>query len=255
MNKIRIGLFYGRGTVSMNEEQFVQELEKRGISLSERQIAQFRRYYELLVEWNGKMNLTAITDREQVYLKHFYDSVSAAFQAPFDGPLTVCDVGAGAGFPSIPLKLCFPELHVTIIDSLNKRITFLDELGKELGLDNVRFVHARAEEAGRNPEFREAFDVVTARAVARLPVLAELCLPLVKEGGRFISMKAAAAGEEMREAEYAVNLLGGRLKESHSFLLPIEESERNIFVIEKVARTPKKYPRKPGTPGKLPLVK
>lgn len=239
----------------MNEEQFILELEKLGITLSEQQVLQFRRYYELLVEWNEKMNLTAITDREQVYLKHFYDSVSAAFQTPFDGPLTVCDVGAGAGFPSIPLKICFPELRVTIIDSLNKRITFLDELGKELGLDHVRFVHSRAEEAGRNPEFRESFDVVTARAVARLPVLAELCLPLVKEGGRFISMKAAAAGEEMRDAEYAVKLLGGHLKESHSFLLPIEGSERNIFVIEKVARTPKKYPRKPGTPGKLPLVK
>ncbi|WP_040226390.1 16S rRNA (guanine(527)-N(7))-methyltransferase RsmG [Bhargavaea cecembensis] len=239
----------------MNEEQFIRHLAEHGIELSERQIGQFRRYFELLVEWNEKMNLTAITDREQVYLKHFLDSVSLAFRTPFDGPLTICDVGAGAGFPSIPLKICFPDLRVTIIDSLNKRITFLDELGKELGLDHVRFVHARAEEAGRNPQYREAFDIVTARAVARLPVLAELCLPLVKEGGRFISMKAAAAGEELEEAEYAVRTLGGRLHDSFSFLLPVEESERNIFVFDKVSKTPKKYPRKPGTPGKLPLMK
>ncbi|SIT87053.1 16S rRNA (guanine(527)-N(7))-methyltransferase RsmG [Edaphobacillus lindanitolerans] len=239
----------------MNEEQFLRHLAERGIELSEEQIRQFRRYYELLVEWNEKMNLTAITDRDQVYLKHFLDSVSVAFRTPFDGKLTVCDVGAGAGFPSIPLKICFPELRVTIIDSLNKRITFLNELGTELGLDGVRFVHARAEEAGRNPEFREAFDVVTARAVARLPVLAELCLPLVKEGGRFISMKAAAAEEELDEAQFAVKTLGGRLSDSYSFLLPVEESERNIFVFDKVAKTPKKYPRKPGTPGKQPLVR
>ncbi|MET3575878.1 16S rRNA (guanine(527)-N(7))-methyltransferase RsmG [Bhargavaea ullalensis] len=239
----------------MNEEQFICELAGHGIELGEKQAGQFRRYYELLVEWNEKMNLTAITDKDQVYLKHFLDSVSVAFRTSFEGPLTVCDVGAGAGFPSIPLKICFPELRVTIIDSLNKRITFLEELGKELDLDHVRFVHSRAEEAGQNPEFREAFDVVTARAVARLPLLAELCLPLVKEGGRFISMKAASAGEELEEAAYAVKTLGGRLSDSYSFLLPVEESERNIFVFDKVSKTPKKYPRKPGTPAKQPLVK
>ena len=237
----------------MNEEQFVQALKEQGIELNEIQKAQFLKYFELLVEWNEKMNLTAITDAPSVYLKHFYDSISAAFYIDLSGQKMICDVGAGAGFPSIPLKICFPDLDVTIVDSLNKRIGFLGTLAEELQLTNVHFVHARAEDFGQNPLYREKFDIVTARAVARLSVLAELCVPLVKLGGIFISMKGAAADDELSDAKKSLSILGAIIKEEHSFKLPIENSERNIFVFDKEKKTPKKYPRKPGVPNKTPI--
>lgn len=238
----------------MNAEQFAGLLEERGISLSSTQHGQFERYFETLVEWNEKMNLTAITERNEVYLKHFYDSLSAAFHFDFSGSLTLCDVGAGAGFPSIPLKIAFPSLNVTIVDSLNKRITFLNHLADVLGLENVRFIHDRAETFGTNPEHREKYDIVTARAVARLSVLSELCLPLVKEGGHFVALKAANAKEELVDAKKAITILGGRIQETNTFSLPLEESERTIIVIKKEKPTPKKYPRKPGTPAKSPIA-
>lgn len=237
----------------MNKEQFISLLEEKGISLSSQQLSQFDTYYKLLVEWNEKMNLTAITDEEEVYLKHFYDSITASFYIDLNKELSLCDVGAGAGFPSIPLKICFPNLKVTIVDSLNKRITFLQNLAKELDLKNVHFVHDRAETFGKNADYREKFDLVTARAVARLSVLSELCLPLVKEGGTFVPMKAAAASEELEKGKKALQILGGKLEKVHSFSLPLEESERNILIINKIKSTPKKYPRKPGTPNKQPL--
>lgn len=237
----------------MNIDQFVSELEKYHIHLTEKQLKQFNRYFELLVEWNEKMNLTAITEKEEVYLKHFFDSVTAGFYYDFNRPISVCDVGAGAGFPSIPLKIIFPQIKVTIVDSLNKRITFLNELAKELGLEETYFYHDRAETFGQNPAFREQFDVVTARAVARLSVLSELCLPLVKEGGQFVALKAANADEEVKVAKRGVKLLGGEIEKVHAFTLPLEESERNVIIINKVKKTPKKYPRKPGTPNKSPL--
>ncbi|KMJ60438.1 16S rRNA methyltransferase [Bacillus sp. LL01] len=237
----------------MNKEQFISLLEEKGITLSPQQLSQFDTYYRLLVEWNEKMNLTAITDEEEVYLKHFYDSITASFYVDLNQELSLCDVGAGAGFPSIPLKICFPNLKVTIVDSLNKRITFLQNLASELGLNNVHFVHDRAETFGKNADYREKFDLVTARAVARLSVLSELCLPLVKEGGKFVPMKAAAASEELEKGKKALQILGGKLEEVHSFSLPLEESERNILIINKIKPTPKKYPRKPGTPNKQPL--
>lgn len=237
----------------MNIEQFTNMLGDKGIQLNSNQLSMFERYYELLVEWNEKMNLTAITDKEEVYLKHFFDSVTAAFYIDFTKPVKVCDVGAGAGFPSIPIKICFPEINLSIVDSLNKRITFLDHLSSELGLKNTHFYHDRAETFAHKPEFREQFDIVTARAVARMSVLSELCLPLVKEGGQFIAMKAANAEEELKVADRALKQLGGKLSTVHSFTLPIEESNRNIIVISKNKKTPNKYPRKPGTPNKLPL--
>lgn len=237
----------------MNEQQFIQALKAKGIELTEVQIGQFKKYFELLVEWNEKMNLTAITDVESVYLKHFYDSISASFYFDFTAVTTVCDVGAGAGFPSLPIKICFPHLHVTIVDSLNKRITFLQHLSEELGLDNVEFVHARAEEFGQNARYREKFDVVTARAVARLSVLSELCVPLVKEGGQFVALKAAAGKTELAEAQKAITTLGISLLQEHVFTLPVEESERTLYVFQKVKKTPKKYPRKPGVPNKTPI--
>ncbi|HJH10495.1 MAG TPA: 16S rRNA (guanine(527)-N(7))-methyltransferase RsmG [Metalysinibacillus jejuensis] len=237
----------------MNEQQFIEALRAKGIELSPTQIAQFRKYFELLVEWNEKMNLTAITEEKEVYLKHFYDSISAAFYYDFTKVTTVCDVGAGAGFPSLPIKICYPHLEVTIVDSLNKRITFLNHLSEELGFQNTNFVHARAEEFGQNKKYRETFDVVTARAVARLSVLSELCVPLVKQGGQFVALKAAAGQEELKDATQAIKLLGTTLVDSHEFTLPIEESERTLYVFDKVKNTPKKYPRKPGTPNKTPI--
>lgn len=237
----------------MDTEQFVQLLAAKGISLSPEQIQAYETYYSTLVEWNEKMNLTAITEKNEVYLKHFYDSISAAFHYDFSKPLKICDVGAGAGFPSIPLKIAFPNLHVTIVDSLNKRIGFLTHLAEVLKLDHVQFIHDRAETFGQNKAHRETYDVVTARAVARLSVLSELCLPLVKVGGTFVAMKGSSAEEELHAGKKAVTVMGGKLKHSHTFTLPEEESERNILIIEKEKPTPKKYPRKPGTPNKSPI--
>ncbi|KZE63697.1 16S rRNA (guanine(527)-N(7))-methyltransferase RsmG [Fictibacillus phosphorivorans] len=237
----------------MNVELFQSSLKEKGVQLSDKQLSQFERYYELLVEWNEKMNLTAITEKEEVYLKHFYDSVTAGFYFDFNQTITVCDVGAGAGFPAIPLKIVYPDIKLTVVDSLNKRIGFLQHVTDELGLENVSLHHDRAETFAQRPEFRQNFDLVMARAVARLSVLSELCLPLVKIGGHFLGMKGANLPEEVKDGEKAVKLLGGKIKDVHSFLLPIEESERNIVIIEKVKDTPKKFPRKPGTPNKSPI--
>jgi 16S rRNA (guanine527-N7)-methyltransferase len=234
-------------------EQFAANLREKGITLSSEQLDQFEKYFETLVEWNEKMNLTAITEKAEVYLKHFYDSITASFYYDFTKPFHLCDVGAGAGFPSIPLKIVFPQIEVTIVDSLNKRISFLNHLADVLKLENVHFIHDRAETFGVNPQFRESFDVVTARAVARMSVLSELCLPLVKVGGHFIAMKAAHAQDELGMGQKAITTLGGRLEEMFTFTLPMEESERNILIIKKEKQTPKKYPRKPGTPGKTPI--
>jgi 16S rRNA (guanine527-N7)-methyltransferase len=237
----------------MKIEQFVALLAEKGINLTPGKLEQFEIYYQTLVEWNEKMNLTAITDKEEVYLKHFYDSISAAFYFDFTSPIQLCDVGAGAGFPSIPLKIVFPSIEVTIVDSLNKRISFLNHLANQLKLNQVHFIHDRAETFGVNPAYREKFDVVTARAVARMSVLSELCLPLVKQGGAFIAMKAAHAKEELETGKKAITLLGGAVENTFTFTLPVEESERNIIVIKKTKGTPKKYPRKPGTPNKMPI--
>ncbi|MEN1966535.1 16S rRNA (guanine(527)-N(7))-methyltransferase RsmG [Lentibacillus sp. N15] len=237
----------------MNPEQFVNELQQKGIELNDRQIEQFSIYFKTLIEWNEKVNLTALTMEKDVYLKHFYDSISAAFYHDFTNEQHICDVGAGAGFPSIPLKICFPDLQVTIVDSLNKRINFLDHLASELDLTNVTFHHDRAENVGKNPAFREQFDIVMARAVARLSVLSELCLPLCKKDGAFLAMKGAQASEELKDSQAALKLLGGGAPRVYTFELPEEESERSIVVIHKERHTPSKYPRKPGVPNKKPL--
>ena len=193
----------------MNKEQFYSAVkEKVGIELSELQKEQYSKYYDLVVEWNQKINLTAITEEEEFYTKHFFDSISLAFFKDYSNIESICDVGSGAGFPSIPLKILYPNLKVTIVDSLNKRIKFLNLVKEELGLVDCNFVHARAEEFGQNKEYRENFEIVTARAVARLNVLAELCLPLVKKDGYFLSLKAQKAEEETKEALNAIKLLG-----------------------------------------------
>ncbi|MFO8069212.1 MAG: 16S rRNA (guanine(527)-N(7))-methyltransferase RsmG [Alkalibacterium sp.] len=239
----------------MTPEEFQSELKKRDIPITEAKMRQFERYLELLQEWNEKMNLTAITQREEAYLKHFYDSLTAGLYVDFSqGVHSLCDVGSGAGFPSIPLKIIYPELQITIVDSLKKRITFLEEIVEELGLSDVSLYHDRAETFGQNKRFRASFDFVTARAVARMSVLAELCLPLLKKEGTFIAMKATHAPEELDEAVAAIGLLGGKVRETHSFELPEDAGERTIILIDKKTETPNKYPRRPGTPNKSPLA-
>lgn len=238
----------------MNPELFRETLEKENLSVNERQMRQFNQYLQLLQEWNEKVNLTAITEEEEVYLKHFYDSVTLAHHIDLDKKaIRLCDVGSGADFPSIPLKILFPNIEVTIVDSLKKRINFLEILVEELGLENVHLFHDRAEDFGQKKENRNAFDVVTARAVANLSVLAEFCLPITKIGGTFAAMKGSKASEELNDSKKAIKILGGKTQEVASFELPYEAGERNIVLIHKEQKTPGKYPRKAGTPNKNPL--
>ncbi len=238
----------------MSVEWLATQLGAHGLTLSDKQKQQFEKYYEMLVEWNEKINLTSITEEHEVYLKHFYDSVTPSFYHDFNQSLSLCDVGAGAGFPSIPLKIMFPEIHVTIVDSLNKRIQFLNQLADALELEGVRFVHDRAETFGKQEDYRASFDIVTARAVARMSVLSELCIPLVKKQGLFLALKSSKGQEELDEARFAVGVLGGKIRQIDTFTLPEDAGERQIITIEKRSQTPKKYPRKPGTPNKTPLV-
>lgn len=239
----------------MNPEQFRAALAEHGIQLTERQMDQFADYFHLLVTTNEHVNLTAITAEDEVYLKHFYDSLTGAFVFPeLRQPVTLCDIGAGAGFPSLPLKIAFPELKVTIVDSLNKRIHFLADLVNQLGLDNVTLVHARAEDfANTKSEHREQFDVVTARAVANLTVLSELCLPAAKVGGYFLAYKGKGGQEELITAQGAIKKLGGQVEQSAELTLPGENDDCQLILIKKVRTTPQRYPRRPGIPAKKPL--
>jgi 16S rRNA (guanine527-N7)-methyltransferase len=224
-----------------------------GISLTEHQVGQFSVYYRLLTEWNQNVNLTAITEPEEVAVKHVIDSLSCYDQAVFPLGCSVIDVGTGAGFPGVPLKILRPDLSLTLLDSLNKRISFLEQLTAELQLSEVSCIHVRAEEAGRQAKLRDTFAVATSRAVARLNVLAELCLPLVKPGGCFIALKGAQYREEAVEAEPAIALLGGRLREMRPIKLPRLPDCRGVLYIDKIKPTPPAYPRRPGTPEKNPL--
>ncbi|MEW9699624.1 16S rRNA (guanine(527)-N(7))-methyltransferase RsmG [Paenibacillus sp. SI8] len=237
------------------QQHFIDQLLEHDISLSAEQLQQFELYYKTLVEWNEKMNLTAITEREQVYMKHFYDSLSLSFFYSMDQVNSLADIGSGAGFPSIPLKIVFPHIKITIVDSLNKRILFLRELVGLLGLNDTECVHGRAEDISRMPAYRDRFDLVTARAVARLSVLNEFCLPFAKKGGTFIAMKGSEIDEELTEASYSLSELKGKLRQVNRMKLPVEESVRHFVEIDKVAITPAKYPRKAGLPLKSPLVK
>lgn len=233
---------------------FDELLAEKNIVLSEKQWNQFEAYYRELFSWNEKMNLTGITEREQVYIKHFYDSLSLSFFVPMPDVASIADIGSGAGFPSIPLKIVYPHLRVTIIDSLNKRIQFLNHLVETLELDHVQCIHGRAEDLARKAELRDSFDLVTARAVARMNVLNEFCLPFVKPSGLFAAMKGSDPEEELREAEFSLKQLRGEKKSTFRFELPIEQSTRHIILIKKTNVTPAKYPRKAGLPLKQPLV-
>lgn len=237
----------------MKPEEFYVHLADLGFPLTDRQKEQFERYFELLVEWNEKINLTAITDKDEVYLKHFYDSVAPILQGLIENqPIRLLDIGAGAGFPSLPMKILFPELDVTIIDSLNKRINFLHLLAEELGLSGVHFYHGRAEDFAQDKAFRAQFDLVTARAVARMQVLSELTIPYLKVGGRLLALKASNAPEELEEAKNALNILFSKVEDNLQYELP-NGDPRYITVVEKKKETPNKYPRKAGMPNKRPL--
>ena len=240
----------------MTPEKFKQQLALQGIKLTNTQMQQFDIYYQFLVQANQYINLTAITERNEVYLKHFYDSLLPGIVfKQFRTATTLCDVGAGAGFPSLPLKIVFPQLKITIVDSLNKRIQFLEELIKRLNLKDVELYHARAEEfAGKKSKHRESYAWVTARAVARMSVLTELCLPLVKVGGHFIALKAQKSDQELKDAQKAIIVLSGQLEKDYVTQLPCSHDERHLIVIKKIKVTPKQYPRKAGTPARNPIL-
>lgn len=229
----------------------VQEFQ---ISLSDKQLEQFLQYYDLLVEWNSFMNLTAITEFEEVCIKHFIDSVSLCKAIDCTQSLSVIDIGTGAGFPGIPLKIAFPDLKITLLDSLGKRVKFLNEVIIQLGLEGIEAFHGRAEDFIKEHQKREAYDLCVSRAVANLATLSEYCLPYVKCGGVFISYKSEKIQEESKTAEKAIQLLGGKIKNQTEFLLPGSDIYRNLFQIEKVKKTPSKYPRKAGLPSKEPLT-
>ena len=237
----------------MKPEIFYSLLDQQNINLTDQQKAQFERYFELLVEWNQKINLTAITEKEEVYLKHFYDSIAPILQGLIENQeIKLLDIGAGAGFPSLPMKILYPQLDVTIIDALNKRINFLQLLAEELDLEGVHFYHGRAEDFAQDKSFRAQFDIVTARAVARMQVLSELTIPYLKVGGKLLALKASNAPEELTEAKNALNLLFSKVEDNLSYTLP-NGDPRYITIVEKKKETPNKYPRKAGMPNKRPL--
>ena len=238
-----------------NLNQFEKYLEQFQITLNDKQKEQFLKYYELLVEWNGFMNLTAITEFDDVMKKHFADSLSIvkAFSKIRTEKLKVIDIGTGAGFPGIPLKIVFPQIELTLLDSLQKRLKFLQEVIDQLELGEVELIHGRAEDFCKPSMKREQYDLCVSRAVANLATLSELCLPYVKVGGKFIPYKSEKAEEEVREAQKAITLLGGEVKEQIGFELPESNIRRTLVVIEKKNITPKKFPRKAGMPAKEPI--
>ncbi|WP_256759636.1 16S rRNA (guanine(527)-N(7))-methyltransferase RsmG [Cohnella sp. WQ 127256] len=237
------------------QQQFSLQVGKLGIQLSNQQLAQFETYYCLLVEWNEKMNLTGITDRDAVYEKHFFDSLTLAEVVPFDTTKSLADIGSGAGFPSIPLAIVFPHLQITIIDALAKRIRFLEEVTSQLGMTNITCLHGRAEDVARKREHRDQYDVVTARAVARLAALNELCLPFVRPGGVFIAMKGTDISTELDEARYSLTKLNAKILDVKQLMLPTEGADRHLIICSKKGPTPSTYPRKSGIPLKTPLLK
>ncbi|QXM07017.1 16S rRNA (guanine(527)-N(7))-methyltransferase RsmG [Crassaminicella indica] len=239
----------------MNNVELLEEGSKElGLNLNSDQINQFLKYKDLLIEWNKKMNLTAITEEREVMIKHFLDSLCCMTLPFIKKNSKVIDVGTGAGFPGIPINIYDPTISLTLLDSLNKRIKFLQEVCENLGLKAVDFQHGRAEDFGKNKNFRQSYDIAVARAVAPLNVLCEYCLPFVSIGGYFICQKGPNIDEEMKDAKKAIEVLGGKFIEKKDIKLPFCDITHNIVVIEKVKETPTKYPRKAGTPTKKPLL-
>lgn len=231
-----------------------QGCQEMGISLNEEQRQQFIDFYEYLVEKNKVMNLTGITEFQEVLVKHFLDSLACVKAVDMKNVKRVMDIGTGAGFPGVPLKIAFPHLEACLLDSLKKRVNFLEETFTLLKLTDITAIHGRAEEFAKNKAYRESFDLCVSRAVSNLATLSEYCLPYVKQGGSFISYKSGTVQEEVEQAEKAVKILGGKIREVVYFRLPDSEIQRSLVVIEKVKTTPGKYPRKAGTPLKEPLV-
>lgn len=225
----------------MNLDLFIEETKKLGIELTSQQLEKLNQFYELLISWNQKMNLTRIIERDDVYLKHFYDSLTLSKVIDLNQDLTLCDVGSGAGFPGIVLKICFPNLKITLLDSLQKRVNYLNEIIKELDLKNIEAIHTRAEDYAK--QNREKFDIVTARAVANLKILSELCIPMVKVNGLFIAMKANIE-EEIENSTEILKKLDSKIEKIETFYLPIENSIRNIILIQKQKQTNNLYPRR-----------
>lgn len=232
---------------------FESKLQKLNIQLDDRQMKQFNTYYELLIEWNKVMNLTGITEKEEVNEKHFIDSLSVVKAIDINSVHSVIDIGTGAGFPGIPLKIAFPHLKIVLLDSLNKRIKFLNTVIDTLGLQNIYTIHGRAEDYAKQSEYREQFDVCVSRAVANLSTLSEYCIPYVKTGGMFIPYKSGEIDEELLNAKKAIHILGGKLEDVVKFQLPNSEINRSFVIISKKTNTSKKYPRKAGLPAKEPL--
>ena len=233
--------------------QLKQDALQFGVELDENQLSQFYRYYEMLIDWNEKINLTAITEFEEVIKKHFLDSISIGRLLNQKEEVSILDIGTGAGFPGIPIKIAFPNTKVTLLDSLNKRVNFLTEVINELSLDNISALHGRAEDYAKKDDMREQFDLCVSRAVANLSSLSEFCLPYVKVGGTFISYKSEKAKEELEVSLNAIDILGGGNVTTDEFLLPGTDFKRTFLIIEKIKVTPLKYPRKAGTPVKQPL--
>lgn len=240
----------------MKKEDFYKEMQEKGskmnIIFSVEQLDKFYRYMELLIEWNEKINLTAITEPREIILKHFIDSLT--INKYIEKASSIVDVGTGAGFPGIPLLIYRDDIKVTLVDSLNKRLIFLQEVINQLDLKNVKVIHSRVEDFGKNKNYREKFDIATARAVANLAVLSEYLVPLVKIGGKCICMKGSIIEDEIKQSENAFKILGTKKKLIEKFELPNSDMERNIIILDKIKNTPSKYPRKAGIPTKEPII-
>ena len=236
-----------------NRELLRKGLEDLGIKVNDKMLDNFNIYREILVDWNQKMNLTGIEDEKEVFIKHFLDSVSSVENGYIKDGISLIDVGTGAGFPGLPLKICLENINLTLLDSLNKRINFLQEVSNNLGLENVEFIHGRAEDFGKLEEYGEQYDVATARAVAGLPILMEFCVPFVKVGGYFVCLKGPNANLELEESKSAMEVLGLEFVEKIDIELPETDLKHNILVFKKIKNTPEKYPRKAGKPAKSPI--
>ena len=238
----------------MNDKSLIiNKLTAEGIKITDVQCDKLYRFYEMVIEKNKVMNLTAITDYEEFVIKHFVDSLMIAKVMDMTMPMSVLDIGTGAGFPGVPVKIVYPETKVLLLDSLNKRLNFLNEVIAELGLKDITTIHSRAEELQAKGEYRENFDLCVSRAVSALPTLSEYCLPYVKLGGKFIAYKAVGADEEIEASKTAIRVLGGEIKETAHFTIKDTDYTRVLISIEKIKNTPKKYPRPGGKPGKNPL--